>query len=272
MPCAGGRSPVHALTHGLAWTWFAGTVDDMGKVRKRLRKQWVDIRQGPTLASWVKVVPVVGGFVLFLAVTVAVFTPGGDKARTDDFATRADDVFDNLFDDLAAPVPSGVVPAPSATAPSQPDPVDSVDPAGSVPVDGQPPVESDPVQPPDTTAPPVAPPGSPTAPVGDVITLPFRFGGVLDVSQEALNVARSACEAIFTGNFDAVALGPGVVAPALPRTFPDPEVSSPEVVQVGDGTVTISFLVDPDRTGPEGLRRIDVNVGVESSGWVWLGV
>lgn len=205
------------------------------------------------LPPWVKVLPYLLGFVMFILVSTQFL---GDNSFSVSDETRARleadqaQVIAGLGDvaDLVEGAAQGTTPttlvSPTETAPT---PASDSNTA--------------------STTPPATLSGEPT------VTLQFKNGGTAPVPESALAAARSATVALFTGVFDGVALGQGVKPPVLERTWKDPYVGDPVLAAVGDGVFSVVFRVDPDRSGPATLREITTSVElVPGRGWAWLGV
>jgi hypothetical protein len=232
----------------------------MGKLRRSGFKTFHRVAEGPVLPTWVKVLPVVIGVVLFFLVSSALFADRSVEVRdTDLTASEVDRIASGLDSEELRQIYEAVTTGTIASS------------GGSVPTDPQVPPSSD--VPSNTEVPP-ATDVPPTGPATEVrVQLLDRVGNPVSVPEGALKVARSAVSALFTGEFGAVPLAPGVSPPALPRLWPDPYVGEPVVDSVGDGAFAVAFVVDPDRDGPALPREIVASVeNVAPSGWVWLGV
>lgn len=107
----------------------------------------------------------------------------------------------------------------------------------------------------------------------DLTEVPAAAGGTVEVPAAALAAASDATLALFTGNFSQVAFVDGTDAPTLVTTWPAEHVaiSDPQVADQTDSRVAFTFLVDPDRTGPDQPRRIPVTVELEGARWALRG-
>lgn len=124
---------------------------------------------------------------------------------------------------------------------------------------------------------PTAPSSAPSVPppaAEDSVPLPGPAGSSIEAPVAALEVARAAVTALYTGGFEDVPTAPDARVPeTLPEVYEDPEVGRPQVVSVGEGVYTFRFFVDPDRSGPAPARLKDVHVARSpEGGWWWLGV
>jgi hypothetical protein len=237
------------------------------KPRVRLRKSSVKVyrrlQDGPVLPQWVRVVPYALGLFAFIFISLQLFAKDG--------STISDIERARLDSELSAPSFGTLAPGlttPTATT-DQALPATTVPPAtgstGPVVSSG-----GSTTPPPSTTS---APAPEQTQPSQLSVSLPFKTGSVVQVPVDALDMARNATVARFTGNFEGVLLGPSVSVPLLPRTWKNPYVGDPIVNSVGDGVFVLRFRVDPDRDGVEPIREILTAVSyVPGQGWVWLGV
>lgn len=211
----------------------------MSNMSDRAERKFNQMRAKPQTPEWYPIVGAVAGVVFLVFLAVQLMSGGSD--------TPATDAFGNPLDQTSVPasVPTS---APTTEATVAPDSTTTTDGSES-----------------STTT-------EPAEPVEETIVLADVNGNGVDVPRGAYDVALAATTALFTGAFDTVPTDPSVTPPALPATWADPQVDSPTVVGGGDGTITVSFLVDPDRGGPEQIRRIDTVVARLDTGWVWLGV
>lgn len=217
----------------------------MRKMRRSSVKVYRKLSDGPVLPQWVKVVPYALGALMFIFVSTSMFekkTPqltDADRinAQVDNFASRLND--QTL---QSPPVDAGLAPPAPVSTPTE-----------------------------TSVSPSTAPPQNPTSSVK--VSLPYRNGGSTEVDEAALATARAATVALFTGNFSSLSMVPGVQPPSLPRTWNDPYVGDPTLIEISDATLAIGFRVDPDRDGPSPLREIVSRVEfVPGVGWAWGGV
>lgn len=213
----------------------------MSRLTDNAEKRFRSLARKPDTPEWYPAVGVVVGVAFFFFMAWQFISPGGSAPEA---ATPT-----NPMD-----VPATIAPSPTdVTAPTATTVADAETPPTTVEVTTEP------------TAPSVEP--------AETVMLADWSGGSTGVDRGALDAARAATVALFTGDFSAVALAEGVTAPALPRTWPTPQVDTPTLRSMGDGVLEISFAVDPDGAGPETIRRIDTAVTRTPDGaWAWLGV
>jgi hypothetical protein len=215
------------------------------KTRVRLRrssnKVYRRLQDGPVLPPWVKVVPYVLGVLILVFVSLQLFgedQPPASPEAQENFDSEVEYVGDLLADPSFREVLDEVASGSTVFAPP-PDAEETfsgLDEAGPV-------------------------------------LLQLESGGTVEISASALAVARAATLALFTGNFDGIPVADGVVFPDIARTWPDPYIGDPVVVSVGDGTISFSFRVDPDREGAEPTyKTASMVLFVPARGWVWAGV
>lgn len=184
---------------------------------------WMD------LAQWV----FLGAIVLALVVAYVLAGPG-DPVPADD----ASSPFGNVSDIDPAGDPIGEPGDP--VAPTTPSPTETTAPRTTEPAE-------DP-------APPSSTPSEPDP--AETVSIVDSIGGTTRVDAGSLEVARASVVALFTGDYAAVPLAPGAEVPAGLTAYPSPTVTDPVLEGAGDGTVTFSFVVEPDGDGPEGPRKV----------------
>lgn len=87
----------------------------------------------------------------------------------------------------------------------------------------------------------------------------------------ALDMARKAAAALYTGNYDGVPVYGGGETPPVTIIWENPligEVTGAE--NFPDGSWRFLFAADPDQSGPERTREIMVFVAPEDGGWAYL--
>lgn len=234
----------------------------MGKVRRYGIKTARHVAAGPVLPTWVKALPIILGAIMFLLVSSALFTDRSVVTRDQDATSLeigriARDANSQEVRALYEWATTGTAPAAASSDAT----------AASAPSSA--PQESEPTTPDSLVDNPVGT----SAPAAGTVPLLDRAGVVIAVDTNALAAARSATEALFTGRFETVTLASGVQLPTLPRVWDDPYVGEPSVASVGDGVVSIAFVVDPDRDGPAQPREIVTSVeSTTPTTWAWLGV
>lgn len=117
------------------------------------------------------------------------------------------------------------------------------------------------------------PTGAPSAAAGTV-SLPAPSGDLVQVPQQAVDVATKAAAALFTGNFTGVPLAPGQVPPTVSSPWPKAAAGAPRSVTVTPGDASLLALVvpvDPDAgTGAEAPRDVSVTLRNLEGVWVYL--
>jgi hypothetical protein len=211
------------------------------RIRRSSNKVYRRLQDGPVLPPWVKVVPYVLGVIIFVFVSLQLFREDPPPAfpEAQDNFDAAVDVAGDLFAD-----------------PSSRELLDDVASGSTV-----------------LAAPPDAEETFSGLDEAGPVLLQLESGGTVEISASALAVARAATLALFTGNFDGIPAADGVTFPDIARTWPDPYIGDPVVVSVGDGTISFSFRVDPDREGVEPTyKTASMVLFVPARGWVWAGV
>lgn len=121
-------------------------------------------------------------------------------------------------------------------------------------------------------APAARPAARPAVPSATSVELPSATGGVVAVPADVLAVARAGAAALLSGRVDGLAVSASS-PPARPTvTWPSPAVGAARVASavVGDSYVLV-VDVDPDGTGPETPRAVQVRVVLEDGRWVLAG-
>ncbi len=96
-------------------------------------------------------------------------------------------------------------------------------------------------------------------------------GATVSLPRGAQAAALTMVRAIFTGNFDDVVLYPGQTAPVLIAPWPSPEVRGVVGAQTfSDGSIRVSYQVDPDGAGPEKQREVSVLIVLAGAQWTYL--
>jgi hypothetical protein len=249
------------------------------KLGSKLRRKYYGARRDPGLPTWSSSIAAVGVFALAAYLGWSILAGGSSaeevaarQENTEAINTRLQLSEDDMLalqeqygeDVISFTDPASTSGPAATTVPATDQTAVPTTLATPAPV-----AETTPVE---TTAPVETVPTE-TVPVDTRVLVPLPGpGGTVNVDQQALDVARAATVALFTGDFSTVAISPGVEPPTLTRTYPDPLVSEPTVRNVGDENITITFTVDPDGTGPAGLRLINTTVTAGVGGWSWAGI
>lgn len=211
------------------------------RLRRSSNKFYRQLQDGPVLPPWVKAVPYVLAALIFVFVSLQLFSndqPTTSREAQEFFDADVSELGNILADPSTREMLDQAVSGSTVLA-VPPNPVEDysgLDEAGPV-------------------------------------LLQLESGGTVEISASALAVARAATLALFTGVFDNVPTADGVVLPDITKTWADPYIGDPVVVSVGDGTISIAFRVDPDRKGPEPTYKTSSMVlFVPARGWVWAGV
>lgn len=109
-----------------------------------------------------------------------------------------------------------------------------------------------------------------TTPGGGTATTPTD-GNDSSVDAAAVETARTATVALFTGVFDDVVVYPGQPQPVVITTWDNPVVVELRRSETfPDGTVAVTHLVDPDGDGREAPREVTILVIRVEQGWAFL--
>lgn len=96
-------------------------------------------------------------------------------------------------------------------------------------------------------------------------------GGTVRVPTGALEMAKRAAAAIYTGNFAGVPIFGGGDSPPVVLTWPAPVIGAPRGADTfPDGSWRLRFDADPDGNGPERVREISIFVSPENGSWAYL--
>jgi hypothetical protein len=224
-------------------------------LRRKSLKAYRSLQSGPMLPPWVKILPYVLGVIVFVMLSMQLFTQ--PKTTISDVNRQ---VLDAARLDMQSAL-NDISTTSSATTPTQAPPTNSATSDPTTPVDSQTPTTS-PTDVPQTGLPEI-----------EMVIMQTSSGAALEVPSGSLQAAREATVALFTGDFSKVSFASGVAAPSLPRTWKNPYVGDPIIDSVGDGVFVFVFKVDPDRDGPAPLREIVSSVELgDNAVWVWLGV
>lgn len=115
---------------------------------------------------------------------------------------------------------------------------------------------------------PISP--GPTAPTTTgTVTLPAADGTLVEVPVAAVDLAKAAAVANFTGNYVDVPVAAGVTRTPPLRLWLDAVAADVTVLTAVEGEFALNVTVDPDATGPETARPIVIPVTVEDGSWVY---
>ena len=106
--------------------------------------------------------------------------------------------------------------------------------------------------------------------VPEVTDIVATDGAVVGVERDAISAARTVAEALFTGDYDAVALAPGVAAPdgqqgVEVERVGDPLIDSPDAVSSNVATLVFPVTLEGS------VRSVAVTVVRVDGLWVWEG-
>jgi hypothetical protein len=109
-----------------------------------------------------------------------------------------------------------------------------------------------------------------TAPSGADVTLQTGSGPVT-LPVGALDMARRAASALYTGDYTGVPIYGGGETPPVVLVWGDPLIGDVVAAEsFADGSWRLIFSADPDRDGPERVREIMVFVAEENGNWAYL--
>lgn len=231
-------------------------------------KAFAKTRRRADVPEWFQPMSYVAAGLLVLSVLIAVvFSPARSigNAAGDGTDQRADGRQLETTSPPDADMPAGAPDDDAGGGASVPlPPVDSTgngtdDGSGSAPAD----------EVPAAVAPDDMAPDTDTADDEDLLAFTDARGNVQQVPVGAVDVGAAAAEALFTGNFDHVALVAGATAPAVLSTWDDPHVDGPSNVSTFSSeayALTFDVTADPDgNVDPPRTTR----VVVERSGAGW---
>lgn len=95
--------------------------------------------------------------------------------------------------------------------------------------------------------------------------------GTVTLPAGALDMARRAAAALYTGDYTGVPIYGGGDAPPVVLVWKNPLIGDVMTAEsFADGSWRLIFSADPDRDGPERVREIMVFVAEENGNWAYL--